>query len=219
FGCPVEIEFAGNLGGPSGPTFSPLQVRPFVSSGRRESVRITDEEISRAFCTTDRALGNGVWSDLRDLIFVRRHSFDRTRTRAIAEEIGVLNQELAAQRRKYVLLGFGRWGSSDPWLGIGVTWSQISEVGVLIEAGLEDFQVDPSQGTHFFQNITSLGVAYLSVPWRAPQSRIEWDWLETRPCKGSSEHVVHLRFDSPLEVRVDGRSGRAVLLHDSDSMA
>ena len=215
FGCPVEMEFAGNVEPGLRPSFSLLQVRPFISSGRRERVEIAAADINDAWCQTDTALGNGVWTDIRDILYVRPDAFDRSRTKAIAEEIGIFNRELESMGRKYILIGFGRWGSSDPWLGIGVTWSQISHVSVLIEAGLDDFQVDPSQGTHFFQNITSLGVGYLSVLGRSSGEKVNWDWLESRPVHERGEYVSHLRFDSPIEARIDGRSGRAVLLPPS----
>jgi len=213
FGCPVEIEFAGNLG-PRGtkPTFSLLQVRPFITTGNREQVEVTEQDLRNAWCQTFRALGNGVRDDLYDIVYVRRDAFDRARTLAIAEEIGALNHKLVRDSRPYILIGFGRWGSSDPWLGIGVTWAQIAGVGVFVEAGLPDFNVDPSQGTHFFQNLTSLGVGFLSVPANAAQAAVDWDWLEAQPIHELGKHVCHVRLDTPAEVRIDGRSGRAAIL-------
>ncbi|MBI4701802.1 MAG: hypothetical protein HY744_11700 [Deltaproteobacteria bacterium] len=215
-GCPVEIEFAVNVG-PYGtkPLFSLLQVRPLIAAGERDLVALSDAHRDAAWCFTYRALGNGIKKNIRDLVFVRRSTFERSRTREVADEVGKINRHLEAAGRPYLLIGFGRWGTFDPWLGIGVSWAQISGVAVLVEAGLPDFEVDPSQGTHFFHNLTTLDIGYLSVPHGNPRAKIEWEWLESLPVEQETRYVRHVRLSSPIEVRIDGRSGEAVALRET----
>lgn len=213
FGCPVEIEFAIDLDAPGGkPLFALLQVRPLIATGEKELVTVGDEHRKDAWCHTYRALGNGVKTSIRDIVYVRPGAFDKARTREIAADVGEINKVLVEQGYPYVLIGLGRWGTFDPWLGIGVTWAQISGVGVIIEAGLENFLIDPSQGTHFFQNMTSLGIGYLSVPYGAKQASIDWEWLDAQPAFTVTKYLRHVRLDAPTEVRIDGRSGQAALL-------
>ncbi|MBI5535258.1 MAG: hypothetical protein HY898_21200 [Deltaproteobacteria bacterium] len=212
-GCPIEIEFAINIGDyGTRPQCSLLQVRPLIAGGTRDLVSVEETHRQKAWCYTYRALGNGIRKDIQDVVFVRPSSFDKARTRVIAEEVGELNKLLEAQGRPYLLIGFGRWGTFDPWLGIGVTWGQISGVSVLVETGLPNFNIDPSQGTHFFQNMTTLGIGYMSVPHGNPQAKLDWDWLESLPVEHETTYLRHVRLPSPTEVRIDGRSGEAVAL-------
>jgi hypothetical protein len=210
-GSPVEMEFAIDLN-PSTPSFGFLQLRRLVAGGEPEDVRLEGEQVERAWCYSSSALGNGRMDDIFDVVYVKPQGFDAARTREIALEVGTVNAALAEEGRRCILIGPGRWGSADPWLGIPVTWDQISSARVIIEASLEDFRVTPSQGTHFFQNMTSLRIAYFTVnPW-AGEDRIDWEWLDAQPAVRGSKHLRHLRFNRPVAVRIEGVSNRGVLL-------
>lgn len=215
-GGPVEIEFAVDLDprakAPARLSF--LQVRLMAALG--EAVDVDFEALSAPgiLLATDRALGNGVCCDIRDVVYVARDTFDRAATPAIAAEVEALNLALTAEGRPYMLIGFGRWGSSDPWLGIPVDWSRICGAKVVVEASLRDMNPDPSQGSHFFQNLIAFHVLYLTLG-RSGTATLDWDWLERQPVTGGGRFVRHVRLESPLQVRADGRTARAVVLrHD-----
>jgi hypothetical protein len=155
-------------------------------------------------------MGNGRWDILRDVVYVKPAAFEARFTPAIAGELEEVNQRLLEEDCPYLLIGFGRWGSSDPWLGIPVTWGQVSGARVIVEATLPGMDVEPSQGSHFFHNISSLGVGYLMIPHHA-RPPIDWAWLETRPAVAESDHVRHVRLRRPLRVEIDGRKGRGAV--------
>jgi hypothetical protein len=159
---------------------------------------------------SESALGNGVIEHLVDVVYVRPGSFDLAHSRRIAQEIEVVNRDLMAAGRGYVLIGFGRWGSSDPWLGLPVRWPQISGARVVVEASLPQAEADPSQGSHFFHNLMSLGVCYFTVRHTGPYA-VDWAWLDGQPDAIETEFVRHVRLATPLRVEVDGRSGRGVI--------
>ncbi len=216
----VEIEFAMTLDEPVGDAtlgrrrhrFGFLQLRPMLVSS--ECVEVTEEELHSpaVLVASARALGNGVLEGLTDVIYVRPDTFEARHTRAVAAELAQLNSRLAADGRPYVLIGFGRWGSSDPWLGTPVTWPQISAARVIVEATRPDMNVEPSQGTHFFHNLTSFRVQYFTVPHTGPYS-IAWDWLERQPAVAQTDFVRHVRLAVPLRSKINGRIGRGVILH------
>lgn len=212
-GAPVEIEFAM--------TFDPnrfgfLQVRPMMVSD--EIVTVDDAEIRspRTLLASERVMGNGALDGLRDIVYVRPGAAGPLDTRAIAAELEELNAALVATGTPYVLVGFGRWGSSDPSLGIPVEWSQIAGAKIIVEAMLPEMNVELSQGSHFFHNLSSFRVPYFSVPL-ARRSTIDWDWLAQQPPVVEGRHVRHVRAAAPLEVRVDGRSGRGIILKPQES--
>lgn len=211
--CPVEIEFAVNLGREKAlpAEFALLQIRPMVAGD--ELVRIDLEEVPTggALCASDTVLGNGV-QEMTDIIYVVPEKFDAARTSAMAREVDSLNAGLAREGRNYLLIGPGRWGSSDPWLGIPVNWSAISAVKVIVEASTPGMYVDPSQGSHFFQNMTSLRIPYFTVSHVKQGHVIDWDWLASQEAVEETDHLRHLRLSSPLRIEVDGRSGKGVIL-------
>lgn len=226
-GCPVEIEFACDTGDCGQrqvhdqerdlPTFYPLQIRPFAARGRAlDPVRLYFRRCDR-LCSTTHSLGNGVETSICDLVYAGRGVWNGTRNKAIAGEIGELNRQLAAEQRPYLLIGHGRWGTADEWLGIPVKWSQISQVKALVEVAPEDYEVEVSQGAHFFHNLTSLRIGYLSLPAGADKSgreaanTIDWSWLDERPAHHTTEHLRWLRFEEPLTVALDGRCGHGVI--------
>jgi hypothetical protein len=213
----VEIEFAVDLenGGRSGARLGFLQLRPMLVS--EQAVDIGDEELrgEGLLLASDRAIGNGVIESLCDIVYVRPGPFEARLTREIAAELATINRALAEENRRYLLLGFGRWGSSDPWLGIPVEWGHIAGAGVIVESTLPDMNVEPSQGAHFFHNLISFEVPYLCVPHEDPggeRSRaIDWDWLDRQPAETETRLVRHVRLERPLRVKVDGRSGRGAV--------
>ncbi len=217
-GAPVEIEFAVDLESDV-PRFGFLQVRRLIAGGEPEDVRVGDAMALEAFCYSEGALGNGQRLDIRDLIYVLPETFDAAHTAEIAQEVGKINLELRAESRPYVLIGPGRWGSSDPWLGVPVTWDQISGASAIVETALEDFRVAPSQGTHFFQNMTSLGIGYFTVNPFVGRDRIDWNWLHHQPAVTETKLLRHVRFDRPLRLRIDGRSSRGAILPPKPSSA
>lgn len=212
--CAVEMEFAVVLGdGRERPhQFGFLQIRPLAAGYDVPEFGTEILDSSDALCATHSALGNGRIDGICDVVYVPRDRFDRGQTPEIAEEIGEMNRQLRQTGRSYLLIGPGRWGSADHWLGIPVNWAQISGARVIVESDLEDFKVTPSQGTHFFQNLTSFQVGYLTVNKASGGGKLDWDWLDRQPAETETRFLRHLRLATPLSVLIDGRSGRAVVL-------
>jgi hypothetical protein len=213
--CPVEIEFAVSRG--SGPAERPdefgfLQIRPLAEGYDTPAIAPELLAAPDALCATPVALGNGRLDDIRDIVYAPRDRFDRGATPAIAEEVARFNRDLLQEGRPYLLAGPGRWGSADRWLGIPVKWVQISGARVIVETDLDDFKVTPSQGSHFFQNLTSFRVGYLTVNQAEAGGRLDWDWLDAQPATAETPHLRHLRLVEPLTVLIDGRTGHGVVL-------
>jgi CheY-like chemotaxis protein len=206
-GRSVEIEFALSEEEGGKPVVHVLQIRPLVTMREHKEVHISEEEREGALAYTDRALGNGVLEDISDIVYVPPVLFDSSKTVEIAREIGEINKEL---ERPYILIGPGRWGTRDRLLGIPVEWDQISFARAIIEAALEDFRIDPSHGTHFFHNITSLGIMYLTVPYGKKGVLVDWNWLDSIEPEIQKKHVRHLRI-GPVNVKVDGRDGTGII--------
>ncbi len=212
-GTPVEIEFSANLSFEADqvPEFGLLQIRPMAITHHNRDVKISKKDLSRALCYSTMALGNGQFKDIADIIYVRPETFDPAKTIDIAAEIGKVNQQLVGKNRKYLLIGPGRWGSADHWLGIPVSWNEISGVGAIIETTAENLTADPSQGSHFFHNITSLGISYLNTREKG-EDFIDWDWLQSLPAENETRYLRHVRLKKPLTLKIDGKSSCAVLL-------
>jgi CheY-like chemotaxis protein len=209
----AEIEFAVRFGeSESEPAeFGFLQVRPLVLSRETDGVAFAEARDELLLCRSPQVLGSGVVADLRDLVVVDFHRFDRAESRGVAQEIARFNATLSAEGRPYVLIGVGRWGSADPWLGIPVTWDEISGARVIVEAGFRDVRVTPSQGSHFFQNLTSFQVGYFTVNAEAGEGFVDWEWLASQPSEVALPFVRHLRFDRPLVVKMGGKNGRGLI--------
>lgn len=212
-GSAVEIEFALRAGGVDAPPpqLGFLQVRPMATTA--DAVAVDDAELRSpaALVASLRAMGNGVDESIADIVYVRPDGFAAAATPQIADELAQFDQALVADGRPYLLIGFGRWGSSDPWLGIPVDWSQIAGARAIVEATLPAMNVEPSQGSHFFHNLASFRVAYLMVHHDA-RPGIDWAWLAAQPAVAETAHVRHLRLPAPLRIAVDGRRGRGVVL-------
>jgi len=210
-GIEVEIELALDFAdGGREATLGFLQVRPMVVS--RDVVSLSEEELDSesALLRSSRALGNGTRSDIRHVVYVRPEAFEAEHTRKIAAEIGVVNRMLLSSSLPCILIGFGRWGSSDPWLGIPVTWGQVSSARVLVESTLPQMNVELSQGSHFFHNLTAFRAFYFPVPDGG--RTIQWDWLDRLPAVHETALIRCVELPQPLVVKVDGRTGKGVIL-------
>ncbi len=211
--CPVELEFTVNW--PKNPRRKPefafLQLRPMTAKAELGQVEISEAEIARAFCRSNHALGNAEKTDIADILYVKPDVFDSGRTVDVAREIGELNSSLSKEGRKYLLIGPGRWGSADRYLGIPVSWAQICGVGAMIETSAPELKADPSQGSHFFHNITTLGINYVTVSDNR-QDYLDWNWLTSQPVSRETAFVSHVKLDAPIVLKVDGRNSRCVML-------
>jgi hypothetical protein len=215
----VEIEFAVVLGDGQirAHQFGFLQIRPLAAGYQAPDIPDGLLDSDDALVATNVALGNGRIDQIQDIVYVPRGKFDRGATLAIAAEIEKFNRGFVNEALPYFLLGPGRWGSADRWLGIPVRWEQISGARVIVETDLEDFKVTPSQGTHFFQNLTSFQVGYLTVNAGKGDSRLDWDWLDAQPAHQEGKYVRHLRLAGSLTILIDGRSRRGVVLKPSNN--
>ena len=213
-GAPIEIEFAGNLArdGRARPQFGFLQMRPMAMAGEQDRVAIGEVDEREVVCRSSRVLGNGRIDDVRDLVVVDAESFERRRSVEVAGQVAHFDAVLRKEGRPYVLIGVGRWGSADPHLGIPVGWNQIAGARVIVEAGFRDFRVAPSQGTHFFQNLTSSQVGYFTVNPDLGEGRLDWEWLAAREAVAETDFVRHLRLERPLRIVMSGRGGEGVIL-------
>lgn len=213
-GRPVEIEFAVNMDPrqPDRATFYLLQIRPIV-----DNKEIMDEDLTLVrkedtILSSASVLGHGVVSDVQDVVYVKTGAFSSSNTQLIAYEIEKLNRQFTDEERSYVLVGPGRWGSSDPWLGIPVKWPHISNARVIVECGLENYRVDPSQGTHFFQNLTSFGVGYFTINPFKGDGWFDEAFLNAQPAVTETEYLRHVRFEHPVVIKMDGKKSLGVVL-------
>ncbi len=206
-GAPVEIEFALTL---NPARFGFLQVRPMMVSDDLVEISDAERTAEGVLVASGSALGNGADATIRDVVYVRPDRFDLAESRAIAADVDAINDRLVSEGRPYLLIGFGRWGSADPWLGIPVAWDQVSGAKVIVEATHAHRAVDLSQGSHFFHNLISFRVAYFSLS-AAVDPPVDWPWLEAQERVSDTGRVRHVRFPSPLSVKVDGRKKRGII--------
>ncbi len=210
---PVEIEFAVNLDMPKGQpkVFSLLQIRPIA--GRDESINLKPEDIGKdeTLLISNTALGNGIIKGIHDFVYVKPDVFDASKSMEIALRLDKLNETFINEKKNYVLVGPGRWGSSDPWLGIPVKWPQISAARVIVESGLDNYRIDPSQGTHFFQNLTSFRVGYFTINPFIHDGFYNLEFLGSQPAFHEDEYIRHVRFDTPIRIEIDGKKNFGVV--------
>ncbi|MBR3989324.1 MAG: phosphoenolpyruvate synthase, partial [Bacteroidales bacterium] len=207
--CSVELEFAAEL---STGVFNALQIRPISSDSLNTDVDWTQIDCSGALVQSTSALGTGWLEGLRDIVYLKAGAFDKMKTVEMAAQLRELNARMQADGRQYVLIGYGRWGSSIPTLGVPVAWSDISEARILVEASLPEFRVDPSQGTHFFQNLTSFNAGYVNVdPYTRPGDSIDLSPLDALEAVEETEFLRHVRLETALTACVDGRTGKAII--------
>ncbi|MBP5513882.1 MAG: phosphoenolpyruvate synthase [Bacteroidaceae bacterium] len=210
---PVEMELAVHLNADRTGELYLLQIRPMVDNKMQldeDICTIPDED---ALIRSHNAIGHGVVTDIQDVVYVKTEHYSSTNNPAIAEEIERINRTFLTEGRNYILVGPGRWGSSDPWLGVPVKWPAISAAKVIVEAGLRDYRVDPSQGTHFFQNLTSFGVAYFTVNDFLGDGIYREELMNQMPAVCETQHVRHVRFPEPLVVKVDGMKKEGIILN------
>lgn len=213
-GKPVEIEFAVDLNSTDNGlyVFNLLQIRPIVDPREELEVSLSEIKHSDTILFANNALGNGIIKGIRDIIYIRPENFHSSDNAKIAQLISELNNEFLQSNSNYILIGPGRWGSSDPWLGIPVKWAQISAARVIIESGLKDYRIDPSQGTHFFQNLTSFRVGYFTINPFMNDGYYDVDFLNTQPALYEDKYIRHVRFEKQCTVMIDGVKNQGVIL-------
>jgi len=213
-GRPVEIEFAVNINvkDPSKATFYLLQIRPIVDNKEVMDEDLTLVEQQDTLLSSTSVLGHGLVTDVQDVVYVKTGAFSSSNNQLIAYEIEKINRQFTAEGKGYVLVGPGRWGSSDSWLGIPVKWPHISNARVIVECGLENYRVDPSQGTHFFQNLTSFGVGYFTVNPFKGDGWFDESFLNAQPAVQETDFVRHVRFEKPIVIKMDGKRSLGVVL-------
>jgi len=212
-GTPVEIEFAVDLtrDESGNASFYLLQIKPLLGTGAGYNIDPASVNEDELILLTRKSMGNGLINGITDIIFIEPEKFDNKLTAAMADEIASVNEKMIREDRKYILIGPGRWGSRDRFLGIPVTWPQISGAKVIVEVSLPDFHPDASLGSHFFHNVTSMNVGYFSVNQNSDQDSVSWDKIRNQEVIAKGEFYRHIRFEKPLIVRMDGKKGMAVI--------
>ena len=212
-GCPVEIEFAINMHDTEETLtdFCLLQIKPMVVGGLDRIQDFDSIQKKNILCKSSVALGNGLIENINNLIIVDPKNFDPSKTKLIAKQIEKINNELS-DLEQYVLIGPGRWGSADPWLGIPVEWDQISKAKVIVEYGMDSFPVDPSFGSHFFQNVTSMRIGYFTINHKKRSDKIDMDWINTQQVKKKSKYIKWIKLDKPITVTIDGQTGEGNII-------
>jgi hypothetical protein len=211
---PIEIEFAANLETPAGTPkiFNFLQIRPIVNTDETYNIDMENIKPEETIVFSDSALGNGLFKGIHDLVYIKPGSFNPAQNKNVSVIIENLNAAFVKQGTGYVLIGPGRWGSTDPWLGIPVKWQQISAARIIIESGLKNYRIDPSQGTHFFQNLTSFRVGYFTVNPYINEGYYDVDYLNSLNVIFEDEFIRHVRFEKPLEIMIDGKRHQGAIL-------
>jgi hypothetical protein len=213
-GSPVELEFAVNLSIQNGKPkeFGLLQMRPLVINSEVEELELDIVNNEKIICKSEQVLGHGVVDNIRDIIYVDLDRFDRKFTREVAHEIAQFNSTLVNKEIPYLLIGVGRWGTLDPWLGIPVTWEQINGAKAIIESNFTDFEVSPSQGSHFFQNLTSFKIGYFTVDDFTQQGFIDWKWLQQQNIVEKKNFINHVRIDEPITIKINGHKNKGIII-------
>ncbi|MHC1730800.1 MAG: PEP/pyruvate-binding domain-containing protein [Bacteroidales bacterium] len=212
-GTPAEIEFAIDLtkGSDYKASFYLLQIKPIIGAAIDYEVNVEEIDRSHLLLYTEKSMGNGMISDIRDVVYVDRDTFDKSKTLEIAAEVDAINQEMIREGKQYILIGPGRWGSRDRWIGIPVAWPQICNAKVIIETSLDEFPLDASSGSHFFHNVTSMNVGYFSVQHRDRNTILDWDLLSRQKVVSRRKYVTHVQFNRSLTVKMDGRKRISVI--------
>ena len=213
-GNPVEIEFAVNLSAPNKKEkeFAVVQMRPLSVSTELEELDIDGYKDNELLCTSNFVMGNGSNTNIKDIVFIHKDEYERSKSRETAIDIGILNKKLVKQEKEYLLIGVGRWGTLDPWLGIPITWEQISGAKAIVEHNFKDFDVEPSQGSHFFQNLTSFKVGYFTVHRSVGGGFVDWDWLSKQKVVERKGSVSHIVLEKPITIKINGRENKGVIV-------
>jgi hypothetical protein len=212
-GTPVEIEFAVDLNKDKDykASFYLLQIKPLL--GNADDYDIDEDSINHdeLILFSDKGMGNGIIEDVLDVIYVDPESFDKSKTMEMADEIEIINGEMIKQKKKYVLIGPGRWGTRDRWIGVPVVWPQISNARIIVETSLEGFPLDASSGSHFFHNVTTMNVGYFTVQPEFSRSYIKYEILKEQELIKQTKYFKHIRFKKPLTIKMDGRKRISVI--------
>ena len=212
-GCAVEREVAVNLFNQEDKMneFCLLQIKPMVIGGLDRVQELDSIDIKAFICTSAVALRNGVIQNLRNIVIVDPDTFDSAHTQTIAQDIEHINK-IMPTGEKFILIGPGRWGSADPWLGVPVNWDQISQAKVIIEVGMKDFPVDPSFGSHFFQNVTSMRIGYFTIDHKKKKDVLDMKWLRDQHVNSVTKYTKWIRLNDPVTVTIDGQTGEGVII-------
>ena len=213
FGTPVEIEYAVdlNLDKNGKANFYLLQVKPLVGSGAGYNINMEKINKDKCLLISRRSMGNGKVDNIRDVVYIDPDKFDNTRTEAMAAEIDEINDKMLAEGKKYILIGPGRWGTRDRFIGVPVAWPQISQAQVIVEVSLPEFPLDASLGSHFFHNVTSMNVGYFSIDQASTDEFVKWERLKREEVVSEGKFFRHIRFRSPLIVRMDGKKRISII--------
>lgn len=220
-GTPIEIEIAVDVSVPMGKPieYGILQMRPLVINREMEfdaAKTLEEFDHQKLVCKSNQVLGHGSMKDIYDIVLVDQDRFERAKSRDVAREVGMMNSKLVSANRPYLLIGVGRWGTLDPWLGIPVTWNQISGARAIVEAGFKDFDVTPSQGSHFFQNLTSFMVGYFTVSANDRKSFIDWNWLQRQQVVEEMTYTKWIHVKAPVTIQMNGHESKGIILKPED---
>jgi CheY-like chemotaxis protein len=213
-GTPIEIEFAVTMSSKKDTSkeFGLLQMRPLVINRESDNFNIEDLDKNNLICTCNQVLGNGIIDNIFDIVLVDRDTFERAKSREVAKEVSLFNARLMDENKPYLLIGMGRWGTLDPWLGIPVKWEQIAGARTIVESGFKEFSVTPSQGSHFFQNITSFMVGYFTIDSHKHEGFINWDWLLEQNPVEKKFYTKLLRFEKPVIIKMNRHKNKGIIL-------
>ena len=209
-GCPLEIEYAINFFNDKIDEFCLLQIKPMLITGMDMKKDLALKKDHQLICKSSLVLGNGLIENIKNIIYVDPERFDTSKTKDIAKEIEKINAQMKTNQ-SYILIGPGRWGSADPWLGVPVEWDQISKAKVIIEFGMENFPVDPSFGSHFFQNVTSMRIGYFTLNHKNKDDGLNTKWIESQPIKKKTDNLIWIEPNEPIKVIINGQSGEGII--------
>ncbi|MCH7973064.1 MAG: histidine kinase [Bacteroidetes bacterium] len=210
-GTPIELEFAVNMSS-SNKEFGLLQMRPFVLNYDEDELNVDEFSNEDLICYSEKVMGNGLINDVFDIVLVDFNIFERTNSREVADEVTYFNSKLVADKRPYLLIGVGRWGTKDPWLGIPVNWEQIAGARAIIESSFKDISVEPSQGSHFFHNIISFSIAYLSIDLYKQNGLLDWEWLLNQHAEEKKNYTRLLNFENPIIIKMNGKKNKGIVI-------
>jgi len=192
-------------------------MRPLVLNREIEELKIEVANKNQLLCESPWVLGHGVIENIKDIVFVDYHSFDRSKSKEVAREVSTINSYLVADKVPYLLIGVGRWGTLDPWLGIPVNWDQISGARAIVESSFKDFIVAPSQGSHFFQNLTSFMISYFSVNAFKEEGFVDWEWLLEQNVVSEKKYTKHVRLENPITIKMNGQQNKGIILKPNNT--
>ncbi|MCK5807754.1 pyruvate, phosphate dikinase [bacterium] len=204
-GSEVEIEFAVDMSQKRARLYL-LQLKPLIHSEGNITIIPDEVEKDELLLCSKKSMGNGIRDHITDIIFINPNSFDKSKTAKMALEVGELNKSLVEEDKRYILIGPGRWGTRDPWLGIPVSFDQISHANIIVEAAIGDFKIDSSLGSHFFHNITSMNIGYMTVPGNSDASFVDWEWLSQQKVVKKLQYTTHIQLDKPVFAKLDGKN-------------